>query len=76
MVISIDSQLQRALDEQARRLGVTPEEVAIAALRERFGETTPRIQPNDEWERKLLAIGSDCGVSLSDDALSRESIYE
>jgi hypothetical protein len=33
-------------------------------------------QPRDEWERRLLALAKDCGVSLADSALRRESLYE
>ncbi len=36
----------------------------------------PPIEPRDEWERQLLALASDCGVSLSDEALSREALYD
>jgi hypothetical protein len=34
------------------------------------------IEPRDEWERRLLAIGTDCGVSPPDEALSREDMYD
>jgi predicted RNase H-like HicB family nuclease len=34
------------------------------------------LEPRDEWERKLFAMGVDCGVSLSDSALSREEMYD
>lgn len=36
----------------------------------------PLLAPRDEWERRLRAIGTDCGVSLSDEALSREELYD
>jgi hypothetical protein len=39
------------------------------------GPVTPPI-PADEWERKLFETASDCGVSLSDDAVSREAMYD
>jgi len=32
--------------------------------------------PRDEWERKVRELATDCGVSLSDWAVSREGIYE
>jgi len=34
------------------------------------------IGPRDEWERELMSLASDCGVSLSDQALSRENLYD
>ncbi|MFN0021423.1 MAG: hypothetical protein ACKVP0_24495 [Pirellulaceae bacterium] len=33
-------------------------------------------EPRDEWERRLLAVASDCGVSLSNEALGREEMYD
>jgi hypothetical protein len=34
------------------------------------------LVPQDDWERRLRAIGKDCGVALSDEALSREEMYD
>lgn len=48
------------LDERERLLAAAP----------------PPIQPRDEWERRLLGLAKDCGVSLSNDALSREALYD
>lgn len=36
----------------------------------------PLPEPRNEWERRLFAIGIDCGVSPSDHDLSRESLYD
>lgn len=33
-------------------------------------------ESRDEWERVLRSVATDCGVSLSDEALSREGMYE
>jgi hypothetical protein len=62
------------LNEQAKRRGVTPEELAITLLRERL--LAPRLEPRDEWERSLLAAARPWGVSLSDAALSSEGLYD
>lgn len=35
-----------------------------------------KLQPRDEWERRLLAVATDCGVSLSNEALGREEMYD
>jgi hypothetical protein len=75
MVITLGPDLEAALNEQARRQGVAPEELALKALRERFLAAVA-LQPRDEWERGLLALARDCGVSLSDEALSREQLYD
>jgi len=38
-------------------------------------EATP-IKPEDEWERGLLGLAMDCGVSLLDSAVSSEGLCE
>jgi hypothetical protein len=75
MVLTPDPKLEAALSEHARRRGVPVEVLALDALRERFLAPTA-IQPQDEWEQRLLAVAKDCGVSLSDATLGREAIYE
>jgi hypothetical protein len=76
MVISVDSDLERALQESARRQGVAPEVLALNALREQFLAPNAAVQPQDEWERRLLSVAKDCEVSLSDSAVSSEGLYE
>jgi hypothetical protein len=76
MVIKVEPDLEAALNDLARRHGVAPETLALKALRERFLAHSLPIQPRDEWERGLLAAASDCGVSLSNDAVSSEGLYE
>ena len=41
-------------------------------------EAAPVIvgEPRDEWERRLRQAALNCGVSLSDEALSSEGLYE
>jgi hypothetical protein len=73
MTITLDTDLEAALSQAAHRQGVAPDVLAINVLRERF---LPPIQPQDEWERRLLGLALDCGVSLSNEALSREEMYE
>ena len=76
MVITLGSELEAALDEQARRRGGAGEVLALEALRERFLTPVLPVRPQDEWERRLLELAKDCGVPLSDAALSREALYE
>jgi hypothetical protein len=75
MVITLDSQLEAALNELARQQGIAPEVLALNALRERFLSAAPP-QPQDEWERRVLGVAKDCGVSLPDSAVSSEGLYE
>lgn len=48
----------------------------MEALRDRFLPKVISIEPRDEWERRLLEAATDCGVSLSNEALSSERLYE
>jgi len=75
MVITLDSELDNALREVARRQGVAPETLVVNALRQQFLAAAV-LQPRDEWERGLLAVVRDCGVSLPDSAVSSEGLYE
>jgi hypothetical protein len=75
MVITVGPELEAALSEMARRQGIAPEVLAVNALREKF-LASASLQPRDEWERSLLALAQDCGVSLPDSALSREELYD
>lgn len=76
MVITLDPELEAALTESAQRQGVRPEALALNTLRERFLGAAPLLPSQDEWERGLRALAKDCGVSLSNEALSREQLYE
>jgi hypothetical protein len=76
MVITLTPQLEAVLSEQARRRGVTPEVLALDALRAHFLPASGPLEPRDEWERRLLGMATDCGVSLTNEQLSREEMYE
>jgi hypothetical protein len=76
MTITIEPALEAALRERAQAQGISPEEFAIKTLRERLLSRPQPIEPRDDWERRLLAMGSDCGVVLSNEALSSEGLYE
>jgi hypothetical protein len=72
MVITLPPQLEAALAAQARQRGVAPEALAVEVLSRHLLPAAPA----DEWERGLLAAATDCGVSLSDEALSSDGLYE
>jgi hypothetical protein len=76
MVIKLNSQLESILTAEARRLGITPEELAVRSLQSHFLAQPAPVVPHDEWERNLFRSAVDCGVSLSDEALSSEGLYE
>jgi hypothetical protein len=76
MVITLGPELEAALNELARRQGVAPELLALNALRDRFLAPARSVEPQDEWEQRLLQAATDCGVSLPHSALSSEGLYE
>jgi predicted transcriptional regulator len=80
MTITLPSDLETALAEQARQQGTTPETLALEALREKFAlkelQQSPSLQAQDIWEATLLSVGTDCGVSLSHEAVSSEGLYD
>lgn len=76
MVISPGPDLEAALNDLARKTGIAPEVLALNALRERFLPPAMPIQPRDEWERRLRSAATDCGVSLSHEAVGSEGLYE
>jgi hypothetical protein len=75
MIITLDAELEVALMESALSQGIAPEVLALQVLRERFLPQT-LLEPRDEWERGLRALAKDCGVSLSNWAVSSEGIYD
>lgn len=76
MVITPDPDLEAALTAAAQKRGVEPDALALDALRKKFLPRPRPFEPQDEWERTLLSVGSDCGVSLSDEAVSSEGLYD
>lgn len=76
MVITLDPKLEAALEDQAKQMGITTEALALNTLRERFLFKAELLEPRDEWERRLLEAAQDCGVSLSNWAVSSEGLYD
>ena len=75
MVITLPTQLETVLAAQARQRGVSPEALALELLRRQLIQISPPV-PVDEWERRLFGAALDCGVSVSNDALSSDGLYD
>ena len=75
MSITLDPELEARLKELAEKHGIAPEALALDTLR-RFLALAARLQPRDEWERRLLSIGTDCGVSPPLEAMTSEGLYD
>ena len=76
MEIMLGPDLEKALTELASRQGVAPEELALKVLQERLLPSAPTAAPRRNLKQILNAVAKDCGVSLSNSALSREEIYD
>ena len=76
MTIELGSELETRLAAMAQQSGKTPEEFALEVLTKQVMPRDWRNNPRDEFERLLRDVGSPCGVSLSDEALSREELYD
>lgn len=75
MAITLDAELEAALNAAAIQQGKTAEALALESLRRQFlARSIPR--PQDDWERLLMSAASECGVSLSNESLSSEGLYE
>lgn len=75
MVITVPPPLASALAAQAGQRGVAPEEFALDVLRQHL--TPPPLDvAADEWERRLFGAAVACGVSVPDEALSSDGLYE
>lgn len=73
MVLSLPPQLEAALDDRAKRQGILPAELAVNILRQHLRPVPTAV---DEWEQGLLAAARDCGVSLPNEALTSDGLYD
>jgi len=76
MVIHLSAELEAVLSDYAQRRGVSAEDVALDALRDRFLRSVAPVEARDDWELRLFGAALDCGVSVPDWALSSEGLYE
>ena len=80
MTITLTSDLESVVLQKARDQNTTPEAIVLGAVREKLGipHSSRRAipEPRDDWERRLLNIGTPCGVAVNDEALSSEGLYD
>jgi hypothetical protein len=76
MVINVRPELEAVLREVSQQQGITPEDLVLIALHERFLPSAKAIEPQDEWDRRLLAGVMNCGGSILNSALRREELYD
>ena len=76
MTIVVPQELEAALIAAAQKQSVTPEALALDALRAKYGPRPLPFEPRDEWERGLLEAAIDCGVPDPRTTYGREEIYD
>ena len=80
MTIALTPDLEQKLARKAQELGTTPENFVLSKIQEEFAPPTGYRDalppPRDDWERELRSIAVDCGVSLTDEQVSRDSLYD
>ena len=81
--ITLTPEIEQEVARRAQEIGTTPEHLVLAKLRAEFAPAADErerqaspFEPQDDWERRLLSIGINCGVSLSNEVVSSEGLYE
>jgi hypothetical protein len=76
--ITLTPDLEQTLAQEAQQRGTTLEALALTKLRlpppVDYRKALP--PPTSEWQKLLRSAASDCGVSLTDEQVSRDSLYE
>ena len=80
MKIPLTPDLEQAIARKAQQENTTPEAIVMEAICEKLGLDPAALQkildPRDEWEKRLQRLGTRCGVSMSDEDLSSEGLYD
>ncbi|MFN8497412.1 MAG: CopG family transcriptional regulator [Anaerolineae bacterium] len=80
MTITLPPDIEEALAREAHEQGITPEALVVQMLRSHISQIAPSQsaapKAEDDWEAMILAMGRDCGVSLSHDAVSSDGLYD
>ena len=81
--ITLTPEIEQEVAKRAQQIGTTPERLVLEKLRTEFAPTAAEakqqarpFEPQDDWERRLVSIGTPCGTSLSNEAVSSEGLYE
>ena len=76
LTITLPPELEVVLTQRARQSGRSPEQIALDTLHR---DLLPLAGANEEqtaWLARLGRLASPAGISLSEEALSRETLYE
>ena len=80
MTIRLSSELEQLIQKHAEERHTTPEAIVAEVLRERFSpplyQRSLPLQARSDWNEMVDALAIHCGVSLSDEAVSSEGLYD
>ncbi len=76
MVLTVGPDLEAALSEHSRRQGISADQMALEALRRLFLSSSRNGESHESWVARLHSAASNCGVSLSHEAVGSEGLYE
>jgi hypothetical protein len=79
LTIELPPEVEEALRDEAKSRDSTPEELAAEAVRQRFAGRSkhdPSRLSSEERLALLRSIGRPAGVSVPDEALSSEGLYD
>ena len=75
--VTLTPKLEQAVVDRAQLAGTSPQEFVLGILEKSLLPASGVNHSSiDEWEQALLAASVDCGVSLSDEAVSSEGLYD
>lgn len=76
MILRLSPELEQVLVRRAQVHGITLEQVILDTLRQSVLLGTNSNQEQDPWMMRLRRLASPAGVSLPEEALSREALYD
>ena len=78
LTITLAAELEQGALAEAKRRGIPVQDLTAEALRAHLAAISESRTPASahDWQQKLAAIGVDCGVSLPDEALASEALYD
>jgi hypothetical protein len=76
MTITLPPDLARRVEAGAKAIGAAPEQHALKLLGELYPKPKPTPEEVAAMIARLTALATDCGVSLTDEQLGREEMYD
>ena len=80
MTITLPAEIEAVLVARARLREATPEQLAVATLRDSLlpdaGTKGVVSEEHEKWIALVKRIGRPCGVAVPDEALSSDGLYD